>query len=563
VPSSRARFRVRVLVLALTAVAALALPIAVSAHPLGNLTINHFAGVHVRPSSVLLDVVIDFAEIPAFQERQRLDTDEDDTVSDAEIETERLDGCGRLAADLELRVAGEPLALRAWAAGVSFPPGLGGLPTMRLACQFEAALAGPLVVGTAFEFADRSHAARIGWREIVVFGEGTTIEGEVTDDSVSARLTSYPEELLSQPLAVHSVSFTASPGTHGAPPFMAPEEVLPLPGQAAPIDPGASAGPSVAPGDPASSAGPGPTPPQGAVPGGIPDDIGALIGARDLSPLAIAGTLLVAAGFGAAHALSPGHGKTVMAAYLVGSRGSARHAVGLGLTVTISHTAGVFALAAVTLLASSQFPPERLYPALQLVSGVIVVAIGAWLLWGQLRSIAARREARRHIHDHVHDHPDNEAHDRDHPHAGEGRDRGHDDPHAHEGAEPETHEHSHGGVRHSHLPAAGTQLTWRSLVSLGLAGGLVPSISALAILLGSLQAQRPAYGLVLVVAFGAGMAVVLAGIGLALVYAGRLVERVSIGGGLTRLWSGVPVATAVIVIVAGVYLTSQSFSLVF
>jgi ABC-type nickel/cobalt efflux system permease component RcnA len=91
----------------------------------------------------------------------------------------------------------------------------------------------------------------------------------------------------------------------------------------------------------------------------------------------------------------------------------------------------------------------------------------------------------------------------------------------------------------------------------------VPSISALAILLGSLQAQRPAWGLVLVVAFGVGMAVVLAGIGLALVYARRAVERFSIGGGWGRLWAGLPVATAVVVIVAGVYLTSQSFAIVF
>jgi nickel/cobalt exporter len=270
----------------------------------------------------------------------------------------------------------------------------------------------------------------------------------------------------------------------------------------------------------------------------VPDDIAALIGVRDLSPLAIVGTLLVAAGLGAIHALSPGHGKTVMAAYLVGSRGSARHAVGLGLTVTVSHTAGVFALAAVTLLASSQFPPDRLYPVLQLVSGLLVVAIGGWLLWGQVRAARARAG---HVHEADHDHPHEHEHDHSH----------------------DSQEHSHGGLRHSHAPPAGTTLSWRSLVSLGLAGGLVPSISALAILLGSLQAQRPAYGLVLVVAFGAGMAVVLAGIGLALVYASRAVERISFGAGYARLWAGLPLLTSVVVIVAGVYLTSQSLTIVF
>jgi nickel/cobalt transporter (NicO) family protein len=558
VPRSRARFGSRLLILALVAAAALALPVAVAAHPLGNLTINHYAGVHVRPGTVLLDVVLDFAEIPAFQERQRMDTDGDDSVSDAETEAERLGACDRLAGELDLRAAGQPLALRAWAAGVSFPPGLGGLPTMRIACQFEALLAVPLDPGTPFDFADRSHAARIGWREIVVIGEGTTIAGDVTDETLSERLTAYPEELLAQPLAVGEVQFTATPGEGAPPAYQPPTEVMPLPGQEAPLDPDGSVAPSADPAAPSPSAVPAPTAPGASVPGGIPDDIGALIGATDLSPLAIVGTLLVAAGLGAAHALSPGHGKTVMAAYLVGTRGSARHAVGLGLTVTISHTAGVFALAALTLLASSQFPPDRLYPALQLLSGLIVVAIGAWLLWGQLRAYIARREATRHVPPHDHDHSHDASHAHEHPHPD-------DEPEAHPHEHPadDPFEHSHGGVRHSHVPAPGTQLSWRSLVSLGLAGGLVPSISALAILLGSLQAQRPAYGLVLVVAFGVGMAIVLAGIGVALVYASRLVERVSFGSGLARLWAGLPLATAVVVIVAGVYLTSQAFSIVF
>jgi ABC-type nickel/cobalt efflux system permease component RcnA len=533
----------RVLAPVLALLAILAWPAAASAHPLGNLTINHYAGLHVGPSSVILDVVIDFAEIPAFQERQRIDVDRDGSVSDAETETERRGACARLARDLQLTVAGSPTDLRAWAAGLSFPPGVGGLPTMRVVCQYEAALATPIAAGTAVSFADRSYDARIGWREIVVAGDGATIEGEVTDVGTSQRLTSYPQPLLSQPLDARSVAFSASPSGGGSGAYSMPGDASPLPGEAAPGSTSAT---------PPPTAGPAPTGAPAATPGGITEDISSLVGTQDLSPIAILGTLVIAAGLGAVHALSPGHGKTVMAAYLVGSRGSARHAVGLGLTVTVSHTAGVFALAAITLLASSQLPPERLYPALQLASGVLVVAIGGWLLWGQLRAWRERREhvmthVGRHDHDHDHDHP----HDHDEPHA--------DDP---------SLEHSHGGIRHTHLPPPGATLGWRSLVSLGLAGGLVPSISALAILLGSLQAQRPAYGLVLVIAFGAGMAVVLAGIGLALVYARRAVERVSLervslGGAWGRIWAGLPVATAVVVIVAGVYLTSQSFATVF
>lgn len=145
----------------------------------------------------------------------------------------------------------------------------------------------------------------------------------------------------------------------------------------------------------------------------------------------------------------------------------------------------------------------------------------------------------------------------DRGHGGPGSDdHGHDHPAA-------TGEHSHGGIRHSHLPRSGADLTWRSLFSLGLAGGLVPSASALLLLLGSLAANRPAYGVVLVIAFGAGMAVVLAGVGLLLVYATRFVERVPTGTLGRRLWDVLPVATAIVVIGAGIYLTSQAVTQVF
>jgi ABC-type nickel/cobalt efflux system permease component RcnA len=304
----------------------------------------------------------------------------------------------------------------------------------------------------------------------------------------------------------------------------------------------------------------------------------------------------VAAFLGALHAVSPGHGKTVMAAYLVGSRGSARHAIALGLTVTVSHTLGVLALAVVTLYASNLIPPERLYPVLGLLSGGLVIGIGLWLLYGRFR-IWKRTRADAHAHAaHEREHHVGLAHEHAPEHVGghgnvapqaqlsaaaairryggasavtlvagqavgtyQGS-GGSDVDHDHAGVPGE---HSHGGLRHSHLPPSGADLTWRSLFSLGLAGGLVPSASALLLLLGSLAANRPAYGVILVIAFGAGMAVVLAGVGLLLVYATRFVERIPTGTAGRRLWDVLPVATAVVVIGAGLYLTSQAVTQVF
>ena len=266
----------------------------------------------------------------------------------------------------------------------------------------------------------------------------------------------------------------------------------------------------------------------------------ALVGAADLTLPALVVSLLIAAGLGAIHAVSPGHGKTVMAAYLVGSQGTPRHAVALGLTVTASHTFGVIGLALLTLLAGDFLPPERLYPVLGLASGLTVVAIGTWLLVQRVRGFtrnaaqrAAHRSGAQHAHDHDHDHD-------------------------HEPLTSATSTHSHGGIRHSHAPEAGTTLSWRSLILLGFAGGLVPSASALILLLGAVAAGRPGYGLALAVAFGLGMAAVLTGIGLAVVRAGKILDRMPSLGRVARFAPAVPWLSAAVVTAAGIFLTSQA-----
>jgi ABC-type nickel/cobalt efflux system permease component RcnA len=507
----------------LLAIALLALAPAVAlAHPLGNFTINHFAAIRVGPDSISLDVVIDRAEIPTFQERQALDTDGDGALSATELETARQAACGTLAGDLRLLVGGAPVSMTAGAAGLSFPAGAGGLPTMRLVCEYRAPLASALAAGTAVAFEDRSFAERIGWREIVIAGDGVAVAPTAGPslDGVSARLTVYPTNLLAQPLDERVITVTVSPGGAALPGWAAPD-AQPLIGS----NPAGGTTPSLI----------------AAVPGGIGTELASIIDARDLSPAVILGSLLVAIALGAIHAISPGHGKTIMAAYLVGTRGTARHAVGLGLTVTVSHTLGVMTLAAVTLLAANVLAPERLYPVLGVASGGLVIAIGGSLLLSRLRAVRASRGAAA---AHALAHAD--GHEHEHERA--------DRPAGAEGV------HSHGGRAHSHLPPAGTSLSWRSLFTLGLAGGLVPSASALILLLGSIAAGRVAYGLVLVVGFGIGMAVVLGGVGLVLVRASHFVERLPRGRTLGRLGGALQLGTAGLVMVLGVFLTSQALT---
>ena len=508
----------RVAIAATAAAAALAVVAGpASAHPLGNFTINHYAEVRVGERQIQLDVVIDMAEIPAFTEQQRLDTNADGSVSAAELAAARQPSCQTLSSSLSLQLDGRPMALSQTGAGLQLLPGAGGLKTLRTVCEFVATPAAPITSGASVAFEDRSYVDRIGWREIVVSGDGTTVVAPGTEPATrSARLTRYPTDLLTQPLDERGASISVTPGGPALPPLQ-PMDAQPL---------GASNAPTsiVA----------------GAVPGGVGDELAALVGASDLTLPALVMSMLIAAGLGAIHAVSPGHGKTVMAAYLVGSQGTPRHAVALGLTVTASHTFGVIGLALLTLLAGDLVPPERLYPVLGLASGLTVVAIGTWLLVQRVRGLtrnaalrAAHRSGTVHPHDHDHDHD-------------------------HESPLTASSEHSHGGVRHSHTPAPGASLSWRSLILLGFAGGLVPSASALILLLGAVAAGRPGYGLALAVAFGLGMAAVLTGIGLAVVRAGRVLDRMPSLGRLARFAPAVPWLSAAVVTAAGIFLTSQA-----
>ena len=204
-----------------------------AAHPLGNFTINHYTGIRVEPARILLDVVIDEAEIPAFQARLDFDTDGDGEVSDAETDAGRGSACQKLAPSLALTVDGTTRALTVVEAGLSFPPGVGGLSTMRLVCGFAVPLDAPLTAGSTIGYTDGSFPDRLGWREIVVSGSAVTLAGKDGGDlrgaSTSARLTHYPTNLLTQALADTSVAIAVTPGG----PTLAPLDIPdagPMPG---------------------------------------------------------------------------------------------------------------------------------------------------------------------------------------------------------------------------------------------------------------------------------------------------------------------------------------------
>jgi ABC-type nickel/cobalt efflux system permease component RcnA len=423
----------RRLALLLAVAAALIAPAAAAAHPLGNFTINRFSRVEVSGHRVYVRYVLDLAEIPTFQAGQ--------------IDTRAY--ARRIAANAHLMVAGRPAQLVPLGQALAHPLGAGGLHTTRL----EVVLAGPRIDGsTALAYHDANYADRIGWKEVVL-GAHTR--------SRSDELRAYPKDMLASPLEVTSAgaSVRPEPGPD-VPPALSHGKLLEAP-------------------DRVADAG-----------------FASLVGRSHLSLLVILASLGAAMFWGAAHALSPGHGKTIVTAYLVGQRGTPRHAALLGLIVTATHTVGVFALGLVTLALSQFVVPDRLYPWLNLVSGLLVVGIGASVLRARLRK-------RRHHHHHHHDQP----------------------------------------------------TSFRSLLAVGVSGGLLPCPSALVVLLAAISLHRVAFGLVLIVAFSAGLALSITGVGLAAVVARSAFRRASFEGRLVRL---LPAASALVILAAGVAMTLRA-----
>jgi nickel/cobalt exporter len=497
----------------------LALPAITSAHPLGNFTINRYNGLTVAPTWTHIDRVVDMAELPTVTARQEMDTNRDGDVTNAEGATWADNTCRSMTADLSLSMGGRVMPLTTIGLGLTFAPGQAGLDTLRLVCTYRADYAA-LSAASSVEFRDNSFSTRQGWREIVVAAAGVDLAGaDAFAAGTSNRLHAYPVGTGGAIRAQSTADFSVTPNATAVSVGLPHVEDAVAPGSPPDVVVGRSSSVAVVPGGV----------------GDLPTEITSLLQANDLSIPAILVAVLLAALIGAFHAATPGHGKTLMAAYLVGSRGTVRHALGLGLTVTFAHTVGVFTLGAIVLVAGAALPSERLIPILGLASGVVVTVLGVIFLAQRLR---ATRLAHDHDQAHAHGH-EHEHHDHDHDQVASSL------------------EHSHGLIRHSHLPQEQGPLRRRNLVALGLVGGLVPSASAILILVGSIAAGRPAFGMLLTVAFGAGMAAVLVGVGVLLVRARTLVERLP-SRNLGRALGYAPMVTALVFVIVGVAITVQS-----
>jgi ABC-type nickel/cobalt efflux system permease component RcnA len=468
-------------VVTLAVVGVLLLPGVASAHPLGNFTINHYARIEPRLDGLRIFYVLDEAEIPTFQDRPQITADPEAFADQR---------AAALGSNLHVLADGQPVALHLDSRSLTLPDGAGGLPTLRL----EAAYSGSYATASKLEVSDGNDPTRIGWREIIAApGDSATAlqHASVPSTDVTNALHQYPEDLLNSPLDVRQATLTLAPAGASQP------EPTALPGAL-----GSNSGNPVLDRARATFAD--------------------LANADELTPTFLVFAVAVALVLGAAHALQPGHGKTVVAAYLVGSRGTPRHAAFLGLTVTATHTAGVYALGLVTLALSQYILPERLYPILEVGSGALVLGIGLLLLGQRLLTAVGLRRA---AHSHGHTHP--HGHDHDH------------DDHA-------DHHHSHNATR----------VGWRSLLALGISGGLLPCPEALMVLLITIAAHRVLFGLLLIVSFSTGLASVLVGFGLLLVYARGLFTRMNLNSGLVpRL---LPVASAFVIVIAGGLITVQA-----
>ena len=422
------------------------------AHPLGNFSVNHLATVSISADRVEIRYVLDQAEIPTVQERG---------LGRAEVLRRKL---GEVRRGLTLRVDGREVPLRpSGEPRLSFPSGAGGLATTRLELTINAAVRSPRQVALR----DDTFPGRVGWKAIVAApGEGTAVRTATASGDPTGGLRRYPQDLLQSPADRREASFSVTPGDGM---LTAPREE----GGRAPAE------------EPRS------------------DGLTALFEDAAAGRGVLVLMLLAALGWGALHALSPGHGKAMVAAYLIGTRGTPRDAVVLGATVTLTHTIGVFALGLVTLALSQYVLPEQLYPWLTLASGLMVVAVGAGVLRSRLRQS--------HVHSHEHEH-----------------DHGHD--------------HEHG-------------LTDRGLLGMGAAAGLLPCPSALVVLLAAISQHEVALGMVLIVAFSLGLAGTLTALGLAVVHARRFVPPRFAAGRLAAL---LPALSAVLVVALGLVLAARA-----
>ncbi|OLZ72670.1 nickel transporter [Streptomyces sp. IMTB 2501] len=468
-----------------------------SAHPLGNFTVNRYDGLVAAPGRLRVDHVEDLAEIPATQAKPDMAR-----LGTAEWARQR---CAQAARGSEATVNGRKVPLTVRDSRAALRPGQAGLNTLRVECRWTAPL--PRAGSVALGFRSATNWSGPGWREITARGDRMTLTAtDVPRTSVSHELTTYPRDLLSSPADTTAASVRLRPG-----------------GPALTEEPRAEPGAAVLP--------------RGA--DRWTRALDDLVARHDLTVGFAALALLIAVVLGALHALAPGHGKTLMAAAAAarGGRARPRDVLPLAASVTVTHTLGVVALGLLVTAGSAATPSVIAW--LGIAGGALVLATGAGLV---RRVWSARHHHPVHHGEHTHGEHTHGEHDHgehthgEHDHGehthGEHDHGGHTHGEHHGGA------HTHGGHTHTH-PAAPTL---RGTILLGFAGGLVPSPSAVVVLVGAAALGKAWFGLLLVVAYGAGLALTLTAAGFAVVRLGSGVTRV-----LERRprWTAHPVATLV------------------
>lgn len=584
-------------------------------HPLGNFSLNHYTVIEAAPGGVITQHVLDFAEIPSYNELANLDTDGDNKVTPDEMAEYKAKIPGRYLSQFTYGLAGAdgnvtPLVPQLIRTEVVLSRGQGSLTCLQiqLACSLDHE--GLKSSGEKrFVFADRNLTHMRGVREIRVLalpGAELKPEGIQTPESVvpipigenlyvvtglEAAIPYRTGEAASikgeRPLA--DITLMMEPRSIPQYPLETDEEgnyaIL-----KSPIQPDQEVQAKISTLQPRTvvsasdilsaqpSSGAFPTPPQppggtgGAADANSPytakQDSGwtEMIGAQEIGPSFVTMALFFSILFGASHALSPGHGKTVVAAYLVGSRGTVWHAIFLGLVVTFTHISSVLLLGLITLYFSQYVVPDKLIPLIEAFSGLLIVFIGAAMFLKRYGAYQRRLAAESlgldlarwpdspahthasthsHVHDHDHAHAHTHAPDQDHEHEHyhpQAHPHEHDHVHPHEHPHVHPHEpHAHGphahshGLRdwldHEHGPGTHTHdipadATWRDLLVLGITGGMVPCPSAIVVLIAAVALQRILFGLLLIVFFSIGLAAVLIAIGILMVTAKKFMDRI-------------------------------------
>jgi len=422
------------------------------AHPMGNFSVNHYSRLHFLQSGVELTYVLDLAEIPTFQ-----------------LQGEPAKLAPEWVSKLALTRDGLPVAWHIRSVTPKTTDGAGGMPILRVVIEADASLEAGKI-----EYRDLNFPGRAGWKEIVVD------RGPQESKDLSKALTVYPTD----PSITPPQDLTATVDWSPAPLTTAVTTAEPAPAAS-------------------SFVAQQPTAPGSVVRG---DFLSRMLQKRNLGWRLMLICVAAAFGLGAMHAMSPGHGKTIVAAYLVGSRGTIKHAGLLGLVVTFTHTFTVFLLGLGVLFFQQYVVPEKVIPTLGGLSGLSIVVVGISLLYRRTRLLLAGGRAHRH---------------REHSHTIEG------------------------------------EITPASLIALGVGGGLVPCPSALILMLSAIAIGRAGFGLLLLIAFSSGLALVLMAIGGLALYARHLLPdgRKASRHPAFRL---IPVFSSVVVIVLGLAITAAS-----